>query len=128
MNDGDQDLEALAKTLRALKDLVPQVAKQSAPAILAEVQRTAAAGVSATGQSWDTKKDGSRALPNAAGALSVVTSRNSVTVVLKGAYVFHHQATGKIRRPILPEPGEVPPAIAAIIADAVEAARKRAGA
>ena len=101
----DEALAAYARRLRGLRELSAEAAKEAAPRLEKLVQGTAAAGTDVDGKPWPTKRDGSRALPNAAGAISAVANGMAVIVKLVGAYVFHNSAKGADRRRILPESG-----------------------
>lgn len=78
---GDAELEAFAARLRSLKGLDVAAAAEAAPLVDALVKGAAAAGTDLDGTPWPPKKDGSRALPNAAGAISAVA--NGAFVVLR---------------------------------------------
>jgi hypothetical protein len=119
----DAALSAYATRLRGLKNLARVAAAEAAPAILAAVQKTAAAGTDPEGKPWPPKRDGTQALPNVAGAITAVAKGAVVLVKLTGAYVFHHYAKGKDRRRILPDGGAgIPPQIS----EAVKTASERA--
>lgn len=87
---------------------VPGLAAQAAPAVkdavVAWLRAELAAGRSpATGQAWQPKADGSRALKGAAGKLSAVVVGTTIVVSLAAPEVFHHfGAQGKPRREQLP--------------------------
>lgn len=115
------DLASLAARLRALPSIGPQIAKAAAADVLAEAQATAAAGTTPTGEAWAPRKDGARALPKAATALSVRVDGDVIVLVLDGVYVYQQK-----KRPILPTFGlGVPPKIAAAIRDASRAVLTR---
>ncbi len=113
---GFDALDRQIARLRALRDANRRAAAIAAPLLLAENKRTAAAGTSAEGTPWPPKKGGGRALPEAAGAISVELRGTVVNLVLRGPYVLHHYGTGHApRRPILPSRGvDIPPAMRAI--------------
>lgn len=123
----DAALAAYAQRLRNLKTLAPAAAKEAAPLVGEIVRAEAAAGVDPNGQAWHPKKDGTRALPNAASAITAVAIGVAVIVRLTGAYVFHHYAKGAYRRRILPDSGAgVPPRIADALRTATAEAFRRA--
>lgn len=98
-------LDDLVANLRRIDAAGVAIAEEARPAILEEARRTAAAGTAPDGTPWAPTKDGRKALPNAASAISAVVSGSTVaviTLVLRGAYVFHSAMKGKGRRPILP--------------------------
>ncbi len=122
----DDELAAFASKLRSLKGLAPQAAKEAAPLVEAAIKKTAAAGTDINGTPWPVKRDGARALPNAAGAISAVANGAAVIVTLIGNYVFHNSAKGPDRRRILPDSGAgIPPAIAAVLQRATEQTFRR---
>src|SRR5262245_46050013 len=98
-----QGFAALDKMIATLRSM-PQFAKEAAPEIakaaLASIQRELAAGNDPqTGTPWPLKKDGSRALKNAAKAVSVTTVGSTIILTATGPEVFHHfGAQGKPRR------------------------------
>lgn len=121
MTTADAKLEAFAERLRALGKLAPEAAKEAAPLLAEAVQRTAAAGTSPDGQAWPTKRDGSRALPNAASAITAVATGLAIVVRLAGPYVFHHYAKSAFRRRILPDSGAgIPKDVLAVLQEAVK--------
>lgn len=92
--------------LRRLRTLGERAAAIAAPKLLAEVQRTAAAGTAPDGTPWAPLKRGGRALPSASGALSVRVAGHIVQLVLRGPYVLHNRGTGHApKRQILPPRG-----------------------
>lgn len=101
-------LDALADRLRAVDRVGVEIAETALPEVLDEARRTAAAGTTPDGAAWPTKKDGGRALPNAAGAITATVSGLSTAVlvlVLRGGSIFHHLAKGKgYRRQVLFDP------------------------
>ncbi len=122
----DGDLAAYAAKLRSLKGMAPQAAKEAAPLIEAAIKKTAAAGTDIDGTPWPAKRDGTRALPSAAGAISAVANGAAVIVTLIGNYVFHNAAKGTDRRRILPDTGAgIPPTIAAVLHKATQQAFQR---
>jgi hypothetical protein len=114
VSDGYAALDAMIAKLRALGDrrAVERAAELAAPAVLAEVQKTAAAGTTPEGRAWKPKVDGGRALVHAASHITAAARGRVVDVVLRGVDVFHHKGLGgKPRRQILPDAVSVPPAI-----------------
>lgn len=101
----DEALAAYAARLRELKKLAPAAAKEAAPLIEQVIKQTAAAGTDIDGNPWPPRRDGKRALPRAAEAVSAVANGVAVIVTLLGAYVYHHRSKGKDARPILPDSG-----------------------
>lgn len=124
----DAALAAYAARLRNLKTLAPAAAREAAPLVEAVIRDEAAAGVDPDGRAWAPKKDGGRALPNAAGAIRAVANGVAVIVKLTGAYVYHHYSkSAAYRRRILPDSGAgVPPRIADALKRATAEAFRRA--
>lgn len=84
---------------------LPQELKPEAFAQIAEteVKRTAAVGTTPDGVPWPERKDGGRALANAADKITSVVSGQSVSLVLTGPDAIHNDGTSKdpVRR-VLP--------------------------
>lgn len=112
-----------------LGGLANDVARAAAPGVQDALRATAAAGQSPEGAAWAPKKDGGAPLQNAAEAISVKAVGPIVRATLTGPTVFHHFGGGRNpRRPVLPDPGTVPPAVDKAIKKAAdEAFRKAAG-
>lgn len=111
-------LDSMIARLRVLggSSLVERVAKKAAPLVEAELKRTAAASTTPDGEAWKQKKGGGRALVNAAAHITVRAAGNYILSQLKGPDVFHHLGLqGKPHRQVLPQSGDVPPAIAAAL-------------
>lgn len=118
----DAALAAFAASLRAMSGRMADVAREAAPELERVIKTTAAAGTDPNGNPWPSKRDGGRALPNAANAISASANDNVVIVKLTGPYVYHHTSTGKDARRILPDSGaEMPDAIV----NALDEARRR---
>lgn len=119
---GDEDLAAFAARLRHLKGFAEAAAIEAAPLVEAEVKRTAAAGIDVDGNPWPPKRDGGRALPAAADAVSAAANGAFVILKLLGPYVFHQRAKpSDHRRPILPTSSVLPATLRAAL---VEGARR----
>lgn len=110
-------------TCRALRAVPTLAAKEAAPLIEAALKKTAAAGTDPNGKAWAPKKDGSRAMVNAAEHITATAAGTVVRVLLKGPDVFHNYGAGGPRRQILPDQeSDTPPAIV----DAVQEGVRRA--
>lgn len=124
---GDEDLSRFANRLRGLQSLTHSAAKDAAERVEVVVKQTAAAGTDLDGKPWPPKKDGTRALPNAASAVSAVARGAVIVVTLVGAYVYHQFSKGPQRRAILPDGGAgTPKRVAEAIRAATQDAFKRA--
>lgn len=120
---GDAELAAFVRRLRDLKSLASVAAQEAAPLVERTLRETASAGTDPDGKLWPPKRDGARALPNAANAITAVAKGAAVVVLLTGAYVYHHFSKGKDRRRIIPDGGSGVPSR---VAGALRAAATRA--
>jgi hypothetical protein len=114
----DAALAAYAARLRGLAAMAGAAARNAAPRVEGVVKATATGGTDVDGRPWLPKKDGTRALANAASAISVAVRGVAIVVTLQGAYVYHQFSKSRQRR-ILPDAGAGMPAR---IAGAVRAA------
>ncbi len=108
-------LSAIVERLRSVDRLGVAIAERALPGVLDEAQRTAAAGTTPSGEAWPLTKDGRRALPNAAKAITAHVSgagQAVITLVLPAPYVYHQNAKGKTlpRREVLFSPDDGVPA------------------
>jgi hypothetical protein len=83
MADGDETLRAIVKRLRAF-GLAASMATEAVPLVEAAVKATAAAGTDPYGEPWRPKKDGGRALPDAADAVSVESNGKIIRITVRG--------------------------------------------
>lgn len=105
MADGHAVMQQWIDMLRGLPAaLVQQSAPAVAQALAAEINADVAAARSPDGEAWAPKKDGGRALQNAAQQVTVDVVGTVILAKLKGPEVRHHKGTarGGIRRQILP--------------------------
>jgi hypothetical protein len=122
-------LDSMIRTLRDLPKVGEEVAHEAAPLLTKLVRDSAAAGRTIEGKPWPPRRDGSRALPNAASAISGVALGSSVVLTLSGPYVYHDAAEGPDRRRILPETGAgIPGPVASVLEHAASNVfRRRTG-
>ena len=108
---GDDALDRMIASLRALGTMPEEAAKLAVPYVDAAVKNTANAGTTPDGVPWAPKKDGSQALVHAADALSTKAVGAVVQVTLTGPTVFHNFAKGTStpRRQVLPDGGAAIP-------------------
>lgn len=101
MSSGEAQVQAWIKQL---KDLPNEVrAERFAEIALEDVKRTAEAGTSPTGIPWAQRKEGGRALENAASKISTVVTGRTVHLVLTGPDAIHNYGTKKDpKRQVLP--------------------------
>lgn len=121
-------LDEMIDSFRNLADLPTEVAKQAAPLLEARLKASAAAGTSPDGKAWAVKKDGGRAMVNAAAAISVRAIGLVVRVTLAGVEVYHQfsKKKGEPRRPIIPDAGgPMPKVVQDVLEQATEKAMRR---
>jgi hypothetical protein len=123
---GDEELAAFAARLRSLKGFAQAATEAAAPLVEAEVKRTASAGTATDGNPWPAKKDGGRALPSAADAVTAAANGAFVILKLLGPYVYHQRAKpDDHRRPILPTSAQLSSGIRAALAEGCRRAFER---
>ena len=111
-------LEQLDAWIRRLKELggggmAARVAAKAAPLVDEALKKTASAGQSPAGEAWaPKKKGGGRPLANAASHISTKAQGAIIVATLSAPDSFHDQGVGHApRRQVLPETGDVPPAV-----------------
>lgn len=108
-------LDRLIASLRGARGFLVRAAPAVAKAVEAELRATAAAGTTPDGAAWAPKKDGGRALANAAAAISVRAVGTVILARLRFPESIHHKGTKRLpKRQILPE-GELPANVAEAI-------------
>lgn len=125
MQSGNAELEGMLAVLRELPQIARQAAPELAEAVRVELQATAAAGTSATGQAWlPRKSDGGRAMADAADAIKVAAVGTSIVAVVRGPEALHHRgfSRGGVRRSILPTTSAIPPKVQTAVRDVLDAA------
>jgi hypothetical protein len=128
MSDGMASLDAMIAGLRKLPAIAEQAAAEAAPLVQAAVRATAAAGTDPYGRAWPAKKDGSRAMPDAASAVTATAHGSVVQLKVTGGYAVQNRLSGDARRQVLPDAGRLPPAILAALQEgAGRAFRKSMG-
>lgn len=110
MSQGTAALDAMIRSLRGIRGIANEIAAEAAPLVQGVVRASAAAGRDLNGKPWPPKRDGTRALPDAASAVTAQALGSAVVVTLTGAYVYHDSAEGPDRRRILPDTGAGLPA------------------
>lgn len=87
MSDGDAALaEMIARVQGFGKDATKVAALEAAPLVDAEVKRTAAAGTDPYGEQLAPKKDGTRALADAAKNVTATASGRTIRIKITGGY------------------------------------------
>lgn len=114
------DIREMAARARAVAKMPAEVAPIVARELKGWVAENIAAGRGPGGETWPAKKDGGRALQNAAKALSTRVAGTVAMLILAAPELFHHfGAQGKPVRRIMP--GNIPARLGdAIRAGAVE--------
>ena len=98
-----------AEVVRQKRDAPKRALKGVAKAVETHLRATSAAGGTPSGEAWQPKKDGGRALENASANIVVeskqVGAAGVVRAVVKGRYALHDLgfARGGVRRQILPD-------------------------
>lgn len=101
MSGGHVRLREMIGELAKLDGMAQLTAEEAAPLVEAALKATAAAGVSPEGQPWaPRKKDGGRAMVNAAAHVSARAVGSVVKVALDGVDVFHHYSKSTPRHVI----------------------------
>ena len=114
-------LELMISQLKKLgsSEFVAEVAKEAAPEVLKQVQKTASAGQTPTGQPWKPTKKGNPPLKNAASHITSSNSANVIGLTLTGPDVFHHKGLGGApRRQVIPDSANVPRVIFEVVTQA----------
>ncbi|WP_437279343.1 hypothetical protein WME90_01945 [Sorangium sp. So ce375] len=101
------DYAALERMISAVQEFarLPELAAPiAAQKVGEELHRTASAGQAPDGTAWaPRKKDGGRAMANAAKAIAVRAVGTVILILLRGPEVFHHfGAQGKEARRVIP--------------------------
>ena len=100
---GFATLEEWINKLETLPDGIKAIAQELAPKVKEALDEQIAAGTDAEGKAWAPRKDGGRALVNAAKAITVKAIDNVILITLTGPEVFHQWGTRRVpRRSILP--------------------------
>jgi hypothetical protein len=118
---GFAEMDRMIASVRELGRAPSEVATIAAPLVSAEAKKTAAAGTTPAGEAWAPKKDGGRALENAAAAVSAVVVGDSVVQIrIDGTSTgsqkvqsLQHNGTGRIpARALIPKAGDdIPPGV-----------------
>lgn len=105
-SQGLSSIDDMIARLRGLPKAIEAEAPRIAAAAKAEIDASIAAGHGAGGEMWPLKKDGSRALVNAAKAVTSKAVGTVLLFILEGPEVWHQFGTRHTpKRPILPETG-----------------------
>lgn len=114
-------LNAFAKSARV------DAAREAAPLVSAEIQRTTAAGTDPYGVPWKPRKDGSRALPDASSAVDAVARGPIVVVRARRGVAIQNALAASVGRRVIPDAVEgVPDGIAAALAEGAKRAFEKA--
>jgi len=124
---GDEALVRMISKLRAFgASAVEDAAKEAAPLVLDAVKATAAAGTTPDGEAWRARKDGSRAMPDAAASLTVTTKGERVIVKTTRGHAINNNLSEARRRQILPKRDAVPEAVNEALAEGARRAFEKA--
>lgn len=128
--EGDAALRAFIDKLNGVDEgFLEEVALEAKPLVEAAVRATAAAGTDPYGKPWRVKKDGTRAMPNAAGAVVVEVAGDVLQIKVSGGYAIQNALGGDSRRQVIPSGDRpLPPAIVEALEEALRrVARRRFG-
>lgn len=107
------EYDEILAAIKALGALPEETAKRAAPLLEEALRETARAGTAPDGTPWKPRKQGGPAMAHAADHLTVRASGTLLRATLSGPDVFHHFGGGRNpRRPVLPDPGTIPPQVA----------------
>lgn len=121
------DLADIIASIERLGTLAEDVAKRAAPLVEDALRATAKAGTAPDGTPWKPKKDRGAPLVHAGDAITVKAVGTVVRATLTGPTVFHHFGSARNpRRPVLPDPGSLPPPVAKAIEKAADQAFAKA--
>lgn len=119
MSDAAAEIQAWAAGLEQLAGVPQRLGAAAAPGVESASRATIAAGTTPSGEAWAPTVDGHQPLEGAGDELAVVPLDAGVRLELNGPSAIHHNGEGHApRRQVIPDDGEVPPAIA----EAVDAA------
>lgn len=108
-DDGSSELDAMIARVRSVRGLAEKIAPDIADAVKRELQRTAEAGTSPSGQPWAPTLEGKRPLRNAASHIAAIPTKGAVYIKIRGADARHHLKRARGSKPdryVLPAPGE----------------------
>ena len=125
---GEGEIDKMIASVKRMPAILKKAAPACADVLREEITRSISAGQSPEGEAWKPRADGSRALQNAAKALTVEAHGTVVQAVLTGPEAIHHRGTKKDpRRQILPTSGTLPDAVNEGFKRALAAEFKKAG-
>lgn len=127
MSDGFAEFDAMIDRLRKYGETaLVDAAKESAPLVQDAARATAAAGTDPYGEPWRLRRDGQRAIPEAAAAVDAI-ARGPVVVIRvhRGAAIQNYLGEAH-RRQVIPSAGKPLPGgiVAALQEGAARAFRK----
>lgn len=117
-------VEEILSAFDRLGAFAEEAAKRAAPLVEEALRSTAAAGTAPDGTPWQPlKKGGGQAYRDAAKGITVKAFGLTIRATLKGHAVFGHYGGGRNpRRPVLPDPGTIPPHVARALERAADQA------
>ena len=125
-------LEQMIAELDSLETFDERSARLAAPKLEEAVRSQARAGLDPNGKPWPLKKDGSRALVNAAARVRAIAVGPRVDLIVDGPEYYHQtvKPDGTLpQRKIIPSVGDaLPPALQAAIEEASSEALRGGGA
>ena len=125
----ESNLDNLIARLRTFDEIGVAIATSALADVLDAARATASSGTTPEGAAWAPTKDGRRALPNAANAITAVvsgTTKAVITLILKAPYVFHQRSKNRSVKKGLPRREILPISdIPAAISDAIQVSARR---
>jgi hypothetical protein len=88
------DLESFIAGVETLGKMNQDVAKAAVEPVLEAARATASAGTTPTGEPWAPTKEGGRALPNAAGAITGAAKGTRIDIKIPPPLVYHQFGAG----------------------------------
>lgn len=102
-------------------------AREAAPLVSAEARRTAAAGTDPYGIPWRPKKDGTRAIPDAAAAVDAKARGPVVVITARRGAAIQNALSESVGRRIIPDATQgIPAGIAAALQEGARRAFRKA--
>lgn len=126
--DGDAALADMIARLRRLgSEGLELAAREARPLVEAAAKATAAAGTDPYGNPWPLRKDGQRAIPDAAAAVDVVVrGPNLIIQAHRGAAVQNSLAGTRYGRQVIPDAARgLPPGMSAALREGASRALRR---
>lgn len=104
MSQSDAALTDFIARVRTMGATVQDAAaREAAPLVSAEARRTAAAGTDPYGAPWRPKKDGTRAIPDAAAAVDAKAKGSVVVITVRRGAAIQNALSESVGRKVIPD-------------------------